>query len=68
MTPKTNVYTCTTDDLVEEAEMSRELIQWLEGISKDLTSKKDKTRGRTKEKIILENECIVQEYEKNAKN
>ena len=68
MTSKTHVYTCTTDDLVEEAEMSRELIQWLEGISKDLTSKKDKTRGRTKEKIILENECIVQEYEKNAKN
>ena len=35
--------------------MLRELIQWLEGINKDLTSKKDKRRRRTKEKIILEN-------------
>ena len=66
MTSKTNLYTCTTEVLVEEAEMSRELIQWLEGVNKDLTSKKDKRRRRTKEKMILENECIIREYEKNA--
>ena len=54
MTSKTNLYTCTKEELVEEAEMSRELIQWLEGINKNVTSKKDKRR-RPKEKIILEN-------------